>query len=201
MFKIEYWSNAENEWLKSETHFRTYSNSKADEIVNNSGPHIKYRAVMIEEDQPLKPKLVDSKAALVPGLKPDPTHVRTPLVNYIGRASEYGNAKGYERGNYQRKTESLAEDFRRLRAYLAADMRHKMKCLDAMEAHEAIDPMLEDIEGMKRACYAPDTDDSPIGPSMLPHLCGAAASLNMALVQAVNAGLLPEDPGQPWVKK
>jgi hypothetical protein len=42
------------------------------------------------------------------------------------------------------------------------------------------------------AAYARDPE------SGLPHACGAAASLGMALQQAVDAGLMPEDPGITW---
>ncbi len=147
--------------------------------------------------------LKDMKSALNSGVKPDITHVRTPTLNYIARASEYGNAKGYERANYIRETAGPADDFNRLRAYLRANVSHTIRCLDMMERHQANDPKLTNVEGMRAACFAPDTDvpDHPVGPSMLPHLCGAVASLNMALEQAVNAGLLPEDPGQPWKAK
>lgn len=147
------------------------------------------------------PAHYDQKEALTSARKPDVTHARTPLLVYNARACEYGCAKGYDRGNFLRRTATTSEDFKRLRAYLAAGLRHIMATLDQIERHQANDPHLVDIEGMKRAAYAPDTDPDPtgtVGPSGLPHLCGAAASLNMALAQAVDAGLLPADPGQPW---
>jgi hypothetical protein len=144
----------------------------------------------------------DMKAALRGGVKPDLTHIRTPLLNYIARACEYGNDK-YERSNYLRVTSGLPADFERLRAYLRAAISHTLQTLDAMEAHQATDPKLEDVEGMKKAALAVDTDPDKtgkVGPSMLPHLCGAAASFMMAITQAANAGLLPADPGTPWRK-
>lgn len=146
------------------------------------------------------PKLADSKAALLSGDKPDITHVRTPLLNYVARNSEYGSDK-YERANFIRKTESLAKDFERFRGYLRAAISHAIKTLDAMERHQANDPGLTNEVGMRNACYAQDTDpdkSGKVGPSHLPHIGGTCASLNMALEQAVTAGLLPEDPGQPW---
>lgn len=144
----------------------------------------------------------DMKEALSSGRKPDITHVRTPLLNYVARACEYGSAK-YERANYDRPVDGDRAAFERLRAYLRACLSHTVQTLDAMERHQALDPQLEDSAGMKAACFAADTDpdtSGKVGPSGLPHLCGAAASLNMALEQAANAGLLPADPGQPWVK-
>lgn len=143
----------------------------------------------------------DLKAALGTGAKPDITHVRTPMMNYIARASEYGNDK-YERANYARPTQGGTKaDFERFRGYLRSVVSHLAKTLDAMEYHQATDPQLENAEAMKSAALAPDTDVTPgakVGASLLPHVAHAAAALNMAITQATSAGLLPEDPGQPW---
>ena len=144
--------------------------------------------------------LKDLKEALSSGRKPDLTHVRTPLMVYVARNSEYGNAK-YERANYLRTTPTLRDDFNRLRTYARATIGHVLAMLDAMERHQAEDPELKDEAGMKEAVYAIDTDETPgakVGASKLPHIGGAAASLNMLLAQAVEAGLLPADPGRPW---
>jgi hypothetical protein len=145
-------------------------------------------------------KLADMKEGLSSGRKPDISHVRTPLMVYTARACEYGSAK-YERANYLRPVGGPRADFERLRAYLRAAVGHTLATLDAMEAHQAQDPELNDVEGMRTAAFAVDNDAAPgatYPASGLPHLCGAAASLNMALTQAVAAGLLPADPGQPW---
>lgn len=145
--------------------------------------------------------LTDMKEALSSTRKPDITHVRTPLMVYCARNCEYGNAK-YQRANYLRKTPSLADDFRRARSYARAAVSHLVLMLDAMEAHEAQDPELKDEVGMRIATYAADTDETPgakVRASRLPHIGGAVASINMLLAQAVQAGLLPADPGTPWV--
>ncbi len=142
----------------------------------------------------------DMKAALSNTSKPDITHVRTALMTYIARACEYGSAK-YERSNYMRSKDSPKEDFERFRAYLRSGVSHFVKCLDAMELHQANDPDLEDVPGMMRACYAPDTDETPgakVGASQLPHVAHGCAGVMMSIVQAVLCGMLPEDPGQPW---
>jgi hypothetical protein len=147
--------------------------------------------------------LRDIKAALGNGLKPDITHVRKATMVYIGRGSEYGNAK-YERANYDRPTGSVKGDFERFRGYIRAAVGHLMDTLDAMERHQSQDPHLEDERGLKLAAYAPDTDATPgakVGASYLPHVAHAAASLNMAIEQAVRYGLLPADPGQPWTRE
>lgn len=196
---------ASGEWLPSLAHSKEYSNSEADRIVNNSGPHLTYRAVAV--DPPVYvgkgkgEEMKDLKAALSSSVKPDITHVRTPLLNYTARNCEYGNDK-YERANYIRPTQpGLSNDFQRYRAYLRAAVSHAYKVLDSMERHQAMDPKLEDEAGMRTACYAVDMDpdtSGKVGPSKLSHIGGTCASLNMALEQAVTAGLLPEDPGTPW---
>lgn len=148
----------------------------------------------------------DLKAALGSDIKADITHVRTEFSNYTARACMYGNVK-YERANYLRPTggvhhtEPTAEDFERFRAYLRAAISHAQQTLDAMEIHQSQDPELKDVDGMRRAAYAVDTDVTPgakVGASFLPHVAPACASLNMAITQAVHCGLLPRDPGPTW---
>lgn len=146
----------------------------------------------------------DMKAALGNGSKPDLTHVRTAIMTYIARACEYGSAK-YERANYMRptKNDTPAENFKRFRSYLRSAYSHIGKTLDRMELHLALDPNLEDTEGMRKAAFAADPDVTPgakVGASGLPHVAHAGAGLMMAIVQAVLYGLLPEDPGQPWTR-
>ncbi len=146
----------------------------------------------------------DLKEALSSGRKPDTTHVRTPFKVYCARACEYGDkTQGgkYERANYLRPVKTMRDAFVRYRSYLGALDRHLSKTLDAMEKHQSTDPNLEVEDGMREAAYAEDTDakpDCPVGASYLPSACGMSASLNMAIAQAVDAGLLPADPGQPW---
>jgi hypothetical protein len=144
-------------------------------------------------------KLKDMKEALGSGRKPDITHMRLSMIVYGSRACEYGSDK-YERSNYLRPNSGVLDaDFNRFRGYLRACVSHVMHTLDAMELHQAGDPELKDEDGMMVAAYAADLDPcDKVGPSCLPHLCGAVASLNMAIEQATRSGLLPKDPGQPW---
>lgn len=145
-------------------------------------------------------KKKDLKEALSGGRKADITHIRTPLLTYGARACEYGSEK-YERANFLRETPGLKQDFERLRGYLRAALSHINTTLDSMEYHQANDPDLEDLEGMRAAAYCEDVDvkpNQPVVASRLPHLCGAVASLNMAITQATRCGLLPLDPGRPW---
>lgn len=148
----------------------------------------------------------DLKAALGSNVKPDLTQVRTIFATYVARPCEYGNVK-YERANYLRFTGNgphaipTAADFERFRAYLRANLSHVMQTLDAMEMHQSTDPLLQDVDGMRRAAYAVDTDVTPgakVGASLLPHVAPACASLQMAICQAVACGLLPADPGAAW---
>lgn len=147
----------------------------------------------------------DMKAALGNSSKPDPTHVRSGIKTYCSRACGYGSDK-YERGNFLRpsaENPTLKDDFERLRGYLGSVQRHLDKQLDSMERHLSTDPQLLDEEGMRAAAYAPDTDpgNDKVGPSNLPHLAHLSAALMMAIQQAIESGLLPEDPGQTWEKK
>jgi hypothetical protein len=152
----------------------------------------------------------DMKEGLTSSRKADTTHVRKSIKVYIARACEWGSVK-YERGNFLRPVgdrtnivEATRADFLRHRGYLRAAQDHIADGLDSMERHLALDPRLEDVEGMRRAAYAEDTDAKPgcpHGHSGLPHVAPAAASLMMAIEQATYYGLLPADPGQPWAER
>lgn len=150
--------------------------------------------------------LKDMKEGLSSSRKPDLTHIRYAFATYTARPCEYGCDK-YERANFLRATgngphsEPTAADFERMRKYLRAMVSHGLLVLDSMERHQANDPKLVDVEGMKRAAYAVDTDEDvtgKVGPSLLPHIAMCGSSLMMAIEQAVDCGLLPRDPGTPW---
>ena len=148
--------------------------------------------------------LKDMKEALGGARKPDLTHVRRHFAIYAARACEYGSDK-YERSNYLRAIDGgMGAQFERFRQYLRAGVSHLLATLDDMERHQANDPNLEDDAGLKCAAYSSDTDITPgakVGASGLPHVAHACASLMMAIEQAVDAELLPADPGQPWSSK
>lgn len=147
----------------------------------------------------------DMKEALTSARKADITHCRRSIMVYIARACEYGVAKGYDRSNYMRTVSDVpicSDDWKRFRAYLRAAQSHIGAVLDAMEHHQANDPNLTDDWGLLDSAYAPDQDTPPdelFPASRLPHVAHAAASLMMAIEQATLFGLLPSDPGQPWV--
>lgn len=141
----------------------------------------------------------DMKAALNSGDKPDITHVRKCTMTYIARACEYGSHK-YERSNFLRTMKTDKEDFERYRSYLRAAVSHLLENLDEMEKHQSTDPSLQSIANMRKSVLAKDDSDGEES-SFLPHIAHAIASLNMALAQAIDCGLLPKDPGRPWDKK
>ena len=145
----------------------------------------------------------DMKEALGSARKADTTHVRKSIQVYIARACEYGSAK-YERANYARPAGDTRADFERFRTYLRAAKDHIADVLDSMERWQSCDPNLENADELRAAAYAQDTDTKPgcpVGPSGLPHVAHAAASLMMAIEQATLYGLLPADPGQPWAER
>ena len=148
------------------------------------------------------------KEGLSSSRKADTTHIRRSFQIYTCRPCEYGADK-YERANFMRPAAPVDVDmdvqmraaFERLRKYLRATRDHIDECLESMERHQSQDPKLVDVEGMKQAAYAMDTDVTPgskIGASLLPHVAPACSSLMMAITQATDAGLLPKDPGTPW---
>lgn len=150
--------------------------------------------------------LKDLKESLSSSRKADLTHVRQWFMRYGARSSELGCDK-YVRANYLRPVNPpdtvgpTGKDFDRFRAYLRACVAHVTEVLDAMEKHQALDPQLVDVDGMKRAAYAVDLDVTPgakVGASLLPHVAPAVSSLMMAIEQAILYGLLPADPGTPW---
>lgn len=148
----------------------------------------------------------DLKAALGNRSKPDITHVRKSVMTYIARGCEYGNDV-YERANYLLPVEGTKAAFERHRAYLRAAVSHLAEILDGMERHQSLDPQLLDNDGMRTAMFAADHSasqtaiDKGVGPSKLPHIAHAAASIMMAIEQLVLQGHLPADPGSPWTAK
>ncbi len=145
--------------------------------------------------------LKDMKAALGNFTKADTTHVRMGIKRFIARVCTYGSIK-YERANYLRPVGDSVADFRRFRAYLRAAQDHIGETLDLMESLQSSVEDLSEIpfSELAAACYAADTSpgNDKVGPSYLPHVAHAAASLMMGIQQAIDAGLLPKDPGPAW---
>lgn len=127
-------------------------------------------------------------------MKPDLSSLRGPFLNYAARAAQFGDqVPGRARADWMAPTAGTAQDVARLRAQLAAVIRHVTSVLDSIEGCEALDPTFRrDRSLVEESCYAADPD------SHLPQLAHAAQRLQMAITQAVLSGLLPADPGEPW---
>jgi hypothetical protein len=116
---------------------------------------------------------------------------RTGLI-YGCRAIEYGADK-YARGNYHGAPPAGVSEAQRLLGYVDAALRHLSKTSDALNR------ALGTGGDLALAAATRDMDASGGFPaSELPDLAHALASLLIGVSCAVDGGLLPEDPGQPW---
>lgn len=132
------------------------------------------------------------KHALIGGAKPDLSLLPRVAMDYESRALEYGDDK-YLRGNYFCPPPAGVNKAKHLLGYIAAAMRHLTSTTDA------INRAIGTGGDVAAACASPD-DEPGVGfpPSMLPHLALAMSSLAIGITRAVDDGLLPTDPGQPW---
>ncbi len=134
------------------------------------------------------PNPVDMKEG-VRGVKPTLSQLPKAGLSYASRAFQYGaSGKKYGPGNYLRPP-AAGSDVERLLDYISAAQRHL-----AAWSTEIMRSLGEGRHArpMNEACYAADDE------SGLPHVCHALASLLMGVQQAVDAELLPADPGKTW---
>lgn len=148
----------------------------------------------IREEQ-AKPRAVGDMKHGLGGARPAMSILpRTGLV-HGGRAIEYGADK-YARGNYHGAPPAkLGEhaEAKRLLGYIDAAMRHLTHVSDK------INRALGTGGDVNAAASVVDDEASGGFPaSNLPHLDHALASLLIGVSCAVDGGLLPVDPGQPW---
>lgn len=116
---------------------------------------------------------------------------RTGLI-YGCRPLEYGADK-YARGNYHGPPPAGVTGAMRLLGYIDAAQRHLTAVTDA------VNRALGTGGDMAEAAADRDLEASGNFPaSGLPHLAHALASLLIGVSCAVEDGLLPADPGQPW---
>jgi hypothetical protein len=140
----------------------------------------------------------DMKAGLTGrhGARPQLSILPRAGLDYGARAIEYGAAK-YARGNYHGPAPAaLGADAAALRVlgYVDAAMRHLTAVADA--ANRALGTGGD----IAAALACPDAAASGGFPaSGLPHLAHALASVLLGITVATDDGLLPADPGQPWV--
>jgi hypothetical protein len=113
---------------------------------------------------------------------------------YGVRATEYGADK-YARGNYHGAPPASVDPVDRFAEYIDAAQRHLGKIAQAIN-------IAKGTGGDVRAACAVVDDEASGGfpPSMLPHIAHAIAGLKILVECGVNDGLLPLDPGQPWIR-
>jgi hypothetical protein len=139
------------------------------------------------------------KHGLTSGARPKLSILPRAGLVYGGRGIEYGGDK-YARGNYfgpppPALGEAELAATRRLLGYLDATLRH------VTETADAINRALGTGGDLGAACaVADDLASGGFPASGLPHLAHAISSLLIGVTCAVDDGLLPEDPGQPWTK-
>lgn len=111
---------------------------------------------------------------------------------YGVRPLEYGGDK-YARGNYHGPAPVGVSSEDRLLGYIDAGMRHLTRVSDAINRAKGTGG------DMIAACSTVDDDGGGKFPaSNLPDLAHALASIMLGITCAVDDGLLPVDPGQPW---
>jgi hypothetical protein len=130
----------------------------------------------------------DMKAG-VRGVKAPLYQLPIAPLQWASRAFHYGSEK-YQDGNYLRAP-ATGTDEERLLDYLSAAGRHLFQWATEIQRMRGAGRNGKDED---QAIYAADSE------SGLPHGCHALASLCMAIQQAVDAGLVPEDPGITWKK-
>lgn len=135
----------------------------------------------------MTPKPGDMKAGV--GKKPQVAYMSPAALNYMARGHQYG-AEKYAMGNYLRAAPEGTTDLMRLFEYYSALIRHAAAGCDSIirflgEGRNAVGTEA-------RAAFAKDLE------SGLPALCHIGATYSMMVQQAVDAGLLPFDPGTPW---
>lgn len=121
------------------------------------------------------------------------------LINYHGtvhevRGAAYGADK-YFRGNYHGAPPDSVDPVDRFAGYIDAAGRHLLKIAQAINVAKG-------TGGDVRAACAIVDDEASGGfpPSLLPHISHAIAGLKIAVECGVHDGLLPADPGQPWMQ-
>jgi hypothetical protein len=195
---VEYFSTFSNKWTRSvdlDKYYTEYEGLDSIKHFKNKNPRniLEYRlrdtTPVIKSSSTVKG---DMKEGLTNG-KPQLSQLPQAGLVYTARAFEYGcSPTKYERGNYLRPTLDTLADFDRLLSYLDALLRHATKITTEMNRARGCTDQTE--TDLRAAAMCIDKE------SGLPHLCGMMASGMMAIQQAVDAGLIPADPGRPWEK-
>lgn len=144
-----------------------------------------------KESRGEKRRVGDMKQGLT-GSRPKLSIVPRAAMIYITRPLEYGADK-YARGNYHGPAPVGVTPVDRLLGYLDAAQRHITRVT------ESINRAMGTGGDMAAACSTVDDDGGGKFPaSDLPDLSHAMASLAIGVSCAIEDGLMPADPGQPW---
>lgn len=140
----------------------------------------------------MEKKFGDMKQALTSGGRPKLSMIPRVALIYITRALEYGSDK-YARSNFYGAAPAGVSSAERVLGYIDATQRHLARVADN------INRALGTGGDLAAAVGTVDADGGGKFPaSNIPDLAHALASLTIGVLCAVNDGLLPEDPGQPW---
>lgn len=133
--------------------------------------------------------IADMKAALTPAGpgKPRLSLIPRAALDYLARALQYGSDK-YAIGNFHRDAPSGVSADERLLVYLDAVLRHATSASDALVRARGRG------DNLTAAACVQDDD------SGLPHLAHLLAAASLAVACAANDGLIPADPGAPWLE-
>ena len=133
----------------------------------------------------------DMKQALT-GSRPKLSILGRASMNHECRVREYGADK-YARGNYHGAPPASVTAEDRVMGYIDAAMRHLTRIADAYNH------ALGRGGDLREALATVDDDGGGKFPaSNLPDLSHALTSLAIGIQCAVDDGILPLDPGQPW---
>lgn len=112
---------------------------------------------------------------------------------YMSRALAFGAAK-YRRGNYHGPCPEGVTREERYLGYVDAAIRHLTRVSDALNV-----ALGTGGDTVAAASIKDSFAGGGFPASNLPDMAHALASIALAVVCGIADGLLPEDPGQPWV--
>lgn len=138
-----------------------------------------------------KLKIGDMKHGLTSD-RPKMTLLCSDAAIYQVRATEYGADK-YARANFYGPAPDGVTPVDRFLGYVDATIRHLMAISQAINVAKGT--------GGDQVAACATTDDKASGgfpPSLLPHAAHVLASMAIGIECAIQDGLLPADPGQPW---
>ncbi len=132
----------------------------------------------------------DLKAALG-GKKPLLAFCAPAALNHWARAHQWGNFKYLQAGNYLRENPEGVTDLEMALEYISAAQRHLAHISDNIVRYMA--------GGLRAAALPEIAASSEDAESHLPQWGHVLASVGIAIQKLADAGLIPADPGTPWI--